>query len=123
VEKEIRAMQSLTASHPAEQDWVAPIVKTTASTGEGTEALFHAIEQHRQWLAADGRLEARRLAWWRERIELMLRQALLVEARAHGLSEDELAAHAQRAAAGTEDPYRLIPELVARVFGANGAGL
>lgn len=123
VEKEIRAMQSLAASHPAEQDWTAPIVKTVASTGEGTEALFDAIEQRRQWLAADGRLEARRLAWWSERIERMLRQALLAEARAHGLSEDELEAHARRVTAGTEDPYRLVPELVARVFASNGARL
>ena len=34
VEKEVRAMQSLATSHG---DWVPPVVKTIASTGEGIE--------------------------------------------------------------------------------------
>jgi LAO/AO transport system kinase len=117
VEKEIRAMQSLAGSHDA---WVTPVVKTTGTTGDGIDALFAAIEQRRQWLAENGRLEARRKAYWRERIEGMLRQALLREARAHGLSEQELGSHAERVAAGVEDPYRLVPELVARVFDTHG---
>lgn len=117
VEKEIRAMQSLSASR-SRQDWTAPIVKTTATTGEGTDALFAAINQRREWLSTEARLEIRRCAYWRDRIESMLRQALLKEARAHGLSETELAQHAQQVAAGTEDPYRLVPGLVAKLFAA-----
>jgi LAO/AO transport system kinase len=50
----------------------------------------------------------------------MLRQALLKEARAHGLSENELEKHASRVAGGEEDPYRLVPTLVARMFEAHG---
>jgi LAO/AO transport system kinase len=115
VEKEIRAMQSLAASHNSEE-WIAPIVKTVATTGDGVDALRSSIQARWEWLAADDRLRARRQAYWRERIEGMLRQALLREARAHGLTEAELAEHAQRAAAGTEDPYRLVPALVQRVF-------
>jgi LAO/AO transport system kinase len=117
VEKEIRAMQSLAGTH---DPWVTPVVKTTGTTGEGIDALFAAIEQRRQWLAADGRLEARRKVYWRERIEGMLRLALLKEARAHGLSEQELGSHAEQVAAGIEDPYRLVPTLVARVFETQG---
>src|SRR6185437_13416770 len=59
VEKEIRAMQSLASSHHARDAagmWTAPIVKTIGTTGEGTDALFTAIEQRRQWLSTDGRL-------------------------------------------------------------------
>jgi LAO/AO transport system kinase len=117
VEKEIRAMQSLAGSHGS---WVTPVVKTTGTTGEGIDALFTAIEQRRQWLAEDGRLEARRRKFWRERIEGMLRQALLQQARAHGLTENELAGHAERVAAGAEDPYRLVPALAAKIFNAHG---
>ncbi|MFZ0661308.1 MAG: methylmalonyl Co-A mutase-associated GTPase MeaB [Acidobacteriaceae bacterium] len=119
VEKEIRATQSFAThnQHGTEMDaWTAPIVKTTGTTGEGTEALFTAIEQRRQWLATGDRLQTRRRAWWRERIEAMLRQALLREAQSHGLTEDELEHHARQVAAGAEDPYRLVPRLVAGVF-------
>ena len=120
VEKEIRAMQSLASSHHAAKAadvWIAPIVKTVGTTGEGIDALFTAIDKRRQWLASDDRLQARRRAYWRDRIEAMLRQSLLAEARAHGLAEAELQSHAEQVAAGAEDPYRLVPTLVARLFG------
>jgi LAO/AO transport system kinase len=117
VEKEIRAMQSLAGDHSA---GVTPIVKTIATTGEGIDDLMSAIAEKKEWLAAEGRLEARRRSYWRERIEQMVRQELLNEARTHGLSAETLARHAERVAAGVEDPYRLVPLLVAEVFAANG---
>ena len=118
VEKEIRAMQSLASSHHAKAPdlWIAPIVKTIGTTGEGIDALFAAIEKRRQWLASEDRLQTRRRAYWRDRIEAMLRQSLLAEARAHGLTETELQKHAQQVTSGAEDPYRLVPQLVARLF-------
>jgi LAO/AO transport system kinase len=80
-----------------------------------------AIEQMRQWLDSDGRLQARRKFYWREHIEEMVRQGLLKHAQTHGLSSEELTDHAERVAAGKEDPYRLVPKLVAQVFNARGA--
>ena len=121
VEKEIRAMQSLGATHAtARENWIAPIVKTIGTSGEGIDPLFAAIDQRRQWLASDGRLNARRRAYWRERIEGMLQRALMKEARAHGLTQNELQTHAERIASGAEDPYRLIPSLVAQIFQSSG---
>ena len=121
VEKEIRAMQSLGATHDtAPGTWIVPIVKTIGTSGEGIDALFAAIDQRRQWLASDGRLNERRRAYWRQRIEDMLQQALMNEARAHRLNQGELQSHAERIAAGAEDPYQLIPSLVARVFQTTG---
>jgi LAO/AO transport system kinase len=117
VEKEIRGMQSLAGEHDT---WVSPVVKTIGTTGEGVDSLFAAIGQRRDWLAANGRLEARRKAYWQQRIEGMLQQALLKQAQAHGLSEADLKNHAEQIATGAEDPYRLIPALVARVFDARG---
>jgi LAO/AO transport system kinase len=117
VEREIRAMQSLAGERTAR---TTPIVKTVATTGTGLDELLGAIEEMKQWLAQEDRLETRRTAYWRERIEQMVQHALLKEARAHGLSRDELAQHAERVASGDEDPYRLAPKLVARVFDARG---
>lgn len=113
VEKEVRAMQSLAGKHDSR---VTPIVKTIATTGEGIEDLLSAVRQMQAWLAEEGRLGARRKNYWRERIEQMVRQALLKEAAAHGLSAEELNEYAERIAAGHEDPYRLVPRLVAQVF-------
>jgi GTPase len=113
VEKEVRAMQSLATSHGS---WVPPVVKTIASTGEGIDRLTETIERMKQWLDVDGRLEARRKVYWRERITEMMRHALMRQVREHGLSDAELEAHAARVAGKEENPYRLVPELVARVF-------
>lgn len=112
VEKEIRAMQSLANSHGG---WVPPVVKTIASSGEGIDRLMEAIAQMKQWLETDGRLETRRKKYWRERITEMMRQALMRQVRAHGLSDTELEMHAARVASKQEDPYKLVPQLVARV--------
>ncbi len=113
VEKEIRAMQSLSGSHDS---WVPPVVKTVGTTGEGMDAFVDAIERRKEWLAAEGRLEMRRKSYWRERIEEMVRRELLKEAFAHGLSAEELTKHAESVAARREDPYKLVPQLVAKVF-------
>jgi LAO/AO transport system kinase len=113
VEKEVRAMQSLATSHGS---WVPPVVKTIASTGEGINRLIETIAQMKQWLDVDGRLEARRKVYWRERITEMMRHALMRQVREHGLSDAELEAYAARVAGKEENPYRLVPELVARVF-------
>jgi LAO/AO transport system kinase len=113
VEKEVRAMQSLAGSHG---DWIPPVVKTVASTGEGIDRLTESIEQMKRWLDAEGRLEARRKVYWRERIMEMMRHALMLQVREHGLSDEELESHAARVAGKLENPYRLVPELVGRVF-------
>ncbi len=46
----------------------------------------------------------------------MMRQELLRELRLHGLSDAELTVHAERVAAGSEDPYAVVPRLVQRAF-------
>jgi LAO/AO transport system kinase len=115
VEKEIRALQSLAQTH---EPRIPPVVRTIGTSGTGVPELLGAIDQTRQWLAGEGRLEARRRQYWRARMEEMLRQALLKEARTHGLSAEDFAHHAALVAAKQEDPYRLVPELVAEVFRA-----
>ena len=113
VEKEIRALQSLSQTHVPREP---PIVRTVGTTGIGIPQLLAVIDETRQWLAEGDRLEVRRKQYWRARMEEMVRQALLKEARAHGLSGKDFAHHAELVAAGQEDPYRVVPELVADAF-------
>ncbi|MCW2925178.1 MAG: Transporter [Thermoleophilia bacterium] len=44
------------------RDWTPPIVETEAVRGEGVDTLWARIADHREFLAQDGRLEARRRA-------------------------------------------------------------
>jgi LAO/AO transport system kinase len=113
VEKEIRAMQSL--SHSVD-NWTPSVIKTIATTGAGIAELISAIDARKTWLAAEGRMEAKRQTYWQQRIESMVQQSLLKAARTHGLSSEELAQHAQRITAKTENPYQLVPNLVAEIF-------
>jgi LAO/AO transport system kinase len=113
VEKEIRGMQSLAQTHA---EWIPPVVRTVGTSGEGIAALSAAIEEMKQWLMTGGRLESRRKSCWRVRIEEMVRQALLKEARAHGLSAEDLTLFAESVTAKQTNPYTLVPKLVAEVF-------
>jgi LAO/AO transport system kinase len=113
VEKEIRAMQSLASRHG---DWVPPIVRTVATTGEGVAELMAAIEDFRRWLESGGRGKARRQAFWRERLGQMMRHQLLREMSQRGFSEEGLAHYAAEVEAGRDNPYVLVPRLVGEVF-------
>jgi LAO/AO transport system kinase len=113
VEKEVRTMQSLSTSHG---DWIPPVVKTIASTGDGMSQLIASIEAMKEWLNTDNRLEQRRRSYWRERLDEMMRQALMRRLRERGLSDAEMDMHAERIARRQEDPYVLIPHLVAQVL-------
>src|SRR6201995_2610711 len=100
VEKEIRAMQSLSMSGSKHGDgWVPPVVKTVASSGIGVDELLATMERMASWLRADGRFEARRKGYWRERIVEMVRQSLVREVKRHGLTDAALDTFAERAAA------------------------
>jgi LAO/AO transport system kinase len=118
LEMEVRAMQSLSG---ADGSWVPPLVRTVATTGEGIPELAAAIDQARAWLAVEGRLEERRKASWRRRIEEMLRHELLRELRRQGLTDAELDAHAARVAAKSENPYEVAPWLVAQALRGDGS--
>ncbi len=80
----LRAMLSLGQRH---DDWVPPIVKTSATTGDGVPRLLDAIRDHRAYLQREGRLEA----WHRERARADLlaavRDRLFAQAMARISSE------------------------------------
>jgi LAO/AO transport system kinase len=109
VVSEILAMQSLGA-YP--NGWVPPVLKTTASTGQGIEELAETIEKCYLALQQNGRLEAKRTAGWRERLLDMIRQQLMRELVEHRIGHAQLEEHAHAIAEGREDPYRLVEVLL-----------
>ena len=117
VEKELKAMQSFAMSHGS---WVPPVVRTVASSGQGVDDLAASLADFDQWLSRDGRLRERREHQWAQRLTEMVRSDLLRSLRAHGLDQQELAAHARRIEAREEDPFVLAQRMVQAVAGGAG---
>lgn len=118
VEKELKAMQSFAGSHGS---WVAPVIRTVASTGQGIDKLAAAVGDFTAWLQTDEHLRQRREAQWQQRLTEMVRMELLRGLRTHGLGPEELAEHARRIAARQEDPFVTAAELVRAITGGNRA--
>jgi LAO/AO transport system kinase len=82
-QRDIEHMLDLAA--PGEDDsWRPPIVPVTASTGEGVDALWAAVEQHRAWLSTGDRLARHRHARLADELHGLLVARLLERARATG---------------------------------------
>jgi LAO/AO transport system kinase len=113
VEQEIRSLQSLATTH---SDWIPPIVRTTATNGNGIDSLGEAIAGMEAWLRAENRLTERRAHHWQRRLDAMLRTELMRRARRHGLTQAELDEHAARVASGQQDPWRLVAALAEELF-------
>jgi len=56
----VNDITSMLARTEARVQWRPPIVCTVATSGDGVEELAEAVASHREWLAAEGRLEHRR---------------------------------------------------------------
>ena len=87
-----------------ESQWRPPIVRTVASRGEGIDELWDALDSHRAFLEADGRLAQRRERRIREELRSILVERLYERAGAvaEGNRFDEAAASV---AARSVDPY------------------
>jgi LAO/AO transport system kinase len=119
VEKELKSMQSYASSHGS---WIAPVVRTVASTGQGMDGLLSAIGDFTRWLANDSHLQTRREGQWRRRLTEMVRAELLRGLRAHGLKPEDLAEHARRITARQEDPFETAAQMVKAVLDGNHRG-
>ncbi len=92
------------------REWRPPIVETTASTGEGTDALMDALSAHREYLDG-GALEVARRHRTRVELDQVIALTLLSRAAAvaRGARYDE---QIEALLDGTTDPYRAAETLL-----------
>jgi len=110
VEREIRAMQSLSVR---KDEWVPPVVKTVASEGKGLEDLAKAITSYQDFLGKSDIGRQKRVQNWRERLIEMLRDTLLE--RVMREQDGRVDAYAADIAEHKRDPYSLVEEIVGAV--------
>jgi LAO/AO transport system kinase len=98
-----------------DSDWRPPIVKTVASRGDGLDELWDAINSHRSFLEADGRLAARRTKRIREELRAIVVERLYERAGEVCAEErfDELAAAVE---AREIDPYSAADSLLSEAL-------
>ena len=112
VEREIRAMQSLSIRN---DKWTPPIVKTVASEGTGIADLAAAIAKYENYLQKENLVLKKRIQSWRERLVEMLRDSLVQRVLAEQLSDGQVSRYAAEIAEHKRDPYSLVEEIVMRV--------
>jgi LAO/AO transport system kinase len=112
VEREIRAMQSLSARADG---WTPSIVKTVATSGAGVAELAEEINAFWTFLDAGGRGKQRRIDNWRARLRDMLRDEVLRRIVTEIFSEDALSQFAAQVAGHQRDPYSLIAEIAGKL--------
>ncbi len=107
--RDLRTMLAMASYGPS--DWKPPLVPIAAATGAGIGDLAAAIDRHRYWLGASGRLLDRRRARTREEVSaIALGQLRQRAGQLPGASRlDELA---ERVCAGKLDPYSAADELI-----------
>ncbi len=111
--QDLKMMLGLGLRSGAGNTWRPPVVRTSAETGEGIEALFETIDQHRAHLQASGELaeRARRTAEMR-----MLKTAEdILRRRFVGRRDGAVAELLGRVSARELDPYSAAQQLLAAI--------
>ncbi len=114
VEREIRAMQSLSTRS---DEWTPPIVKTVASDGQGVAELAKAISWYEEFLRKSNLGLAKRVHNWQERLVEMLRESLLDRVIREQMGDDGVRRYATEIAEHKRDPYSLVEEIVGQYLG------
>ena len=96
----------------AEMEWTPPVVQTSATTGEGVDELWDAIEQHRKHLESTGRMQELRRARLLAEVEEMVGQVLKERVTGELEGDTELG---NELLERSVDPYRAVGMLVERV--------
>ena len=108
VARDLRHMQAMTAR----SDWRAPIIKTTATRGDGITDVLSALQEHWTWLEGSGELARRRMGRVSAEIEAIALEQLrrrLIASSASGALESL----AQSVLIGDTDSYAAADALLA----------
>jgi LAO/AO transport system kinase len=92
-----------------------PVVRTTASTGVGVEALIAAIEEFGARAAASGKHRVRTIEHWKERLTDLLEEQIAQRALHGSKGQSLLDTLAGEVADRKKGPYTAVHELLARV--------
>ncbi len=112
VEREIRAMQSLSTRS---DNWTPPIVKTVASEGQGVAELGKAVASYDDFLRSHNLNLQKKVQNWRDRLIEMLRESLLERVVREQMGDGQVSRYAAEIAEHKRDPYSLVEEIVARI--------
>ncbi|MFZ0873070.1 MAG: methylmalonyl Co-A mutase-associated GTPase MeaB, partial [Pseudonocardiaceae bacterium] len=115
--RDLKHMISLGRRATAGPSWRPPIVRTVATTAEGTGDLFAAIEEHRAWMLSHSELDARR----QRRAEAEIEAIALAQLRGKlgdVLQGSALPGLAKRVVVGELDVYRAADDLIAAFGGS-----
>ncbi|MFD0804765.1 methylmalonyl Co-A mutase-associated GTPase MeaB [Nocardioides caeni] len=110
VRRDLRSMLGL--AERRDEAWRPPVLKTTASSGQGVEDVVDAIEEHRSWLETSGELRRRRVRRARDEIETIALTALRRRWGSVG-SGDRLDELAEAVVSGATDAHTAADELLA----------
>ncbi|MGC7098557.1 methylmalonyl Co-A mutase-associated GTPase MeaB [Amycolatopsis lurida] len=109
--RELKQMIAMGRREMRGPSWRQPIVRTVASRDEGAEDVLKALDEHHDWLTAEGELDRRRSARAAGEIEAIALQRLraeLVDLR----GGDRLAELADAVAGRELDPYAAAERLI-----------
>ncbi|HXJ91324.1 MAG TPA: methylmalonyl Co-A mutase-associated GTPase MeaB [Terriglobia bacterium] len=109
VEQELSAMLSIS---PRADGWRPGIVKTVATTGEGTAELVKAIDDFRAFGERTNLKGIRRRAKWRARLLALLRQRLFEQVVHEHLGDACLDHWVDQVVEHRSDPYSVVEEIV-----------
>jgi LAO/AO transport system kinase len=112
VEREIRAMQSLSTRS---DNWTPPVVKTVASDGTGIAELAKAIASYEDFLRTHNLSLQKKVQNWQERLVEMLRESLLERVLREEMSDGRVSRYAAEIAEHKRDPYSLVEEIVGKL--------
>jgi GTPase len=110
VEQEIMAMLALALR---EDGWRPPILKTTATTGEGVAPVKHELDQFRNFAERSGLNRRRKRDHWRSRLLAMARQRLFQNVIAERLRDGSVERGVEEIMDRRRDPYSVVEDLVA----------
>jgi LAO/AO transport system kinase len=86
------------------EGWAPPVLKTTASTGEGVDALHQALEAHRSWLHQSGELARRERIRLAHMVEKLVYAELNRRLR-HAIPQAQMAALLEQVNQRRLDPF------------------
>ena len=106
--KDLRQMLKL--GHPR-TEWWPPVVKTSATTGEGIDELIAAVQKHRDWAIQSGEAERRSADAMRAEIQELMRERVLREL-AQRIAPETMERVLSRVVGKHLDPYEAVEVLL-----------